>query len=109
LKASEANRKTREEKRFSRYDHVKDGKVEAAEYLASRHKNFDKLDGDHNGALSFQQYAVKGIEKFNGAGGQKGWWPPAEFAKTAPLPPKHKTCSCGSTAPQVASADNNDD
>jgi hypothetical protein len=109
LKAPEASPKTREEKRFSRYDHDKDGKVEAAEYLASRHKNFDKLDGDHNGTLSFQEYAVKGIEKFNGAGGQKGWLSPAEFAKTAPPPAKHKTCSCGSTAPQVASADDNND
>ena len=53
LKAPEANWKTREEKRFSRYDHVKDGKVEAAEYLASRHKNFDKLDGDHNARSRF--------------------------------------------------------
>src|SRR4051794_38521146 len=52
LKAPEASPKSREEKRFSRYDHDKDGKVEAAEYLASRRKNFDKLDGDHNGALS---------------------------------------------------------
>jgi hypothetical protein len=94
LKAPEASPKTREEKRFSRYDHDKDGEVEAAEYLASRHKNFDKLDGDHNGALSFQEYAVKGTEKFNGAGGKKGWLSAAEFATTAPPPPKRKTCSC---------------
>jgi hypothetical protein len=109
LKAPEASPKSREEKRFSRYDHDKDGKVEAGEYLASRRKNFDKLDADHNGALSFQEYAVKGIEKFNGAGGKKGWLSPAEFAKTAPPPPKHKTCSCGRTAPVVASADDGND
>ena len=42
----------------------KDGKVEAEEYLAARRRNFDKLDLDHNGALSFQEYAAKGIEKF---------------------------------------------
>ena len=109
LKAPEASAKSREEKRFSRYDHDKDGKVEAAEYLASRRKNFDKLDADHNGALSFQEYAVKGIEKFNGAGGKKGWLSPAEFATTAPPPPKHKTCSCGRAAPAVASADDASD
>ena len=108
LEAPEASPKSREEKRFSRYDHDKDGKVEAAEYLAARRRNFDKLDADHNGALAFQEYAVKGIEKFNGAGGKKGWLSPAEFAATAPPPPKHKSCSCGrAEPPQVA--DNSDD
>ena len=98
LVAPEASPKTREEKRFSRYDRDKDGKVEAAEYLAARQRNFAKLDADHNGALSFQEYAVKGIEKFNAADkGRKGWLTEAELATTASPPPKHKTCSCGST------------
>ena len=110
LEAPEASVKTREEKRFSRYDKDKDGKVETMEYLAARRRNFDKLDLDHNGALSFQEYAVKGIEKFNAAGGRKGWLTPAEFVATAPPPAKHKTgCSCRAKAPQVASADNGDD
>ncbi|MFL6764236.1 MAG: EF-hand domain-containing protein [Sphingomicrobium sp.] len=106
LRAPEADPKTREEKRFSRYDKDKDGKVEAEEYLAARRRNFDKLDLDHNGALSFQEYAAKGIEKFNAAGGRKGWLSPAGFVATAPPPAKRKTCSCNA-APQVA--DNNDD
>ena len=55
LEAPEASPKTREEKRFSRYDKDKDGKVEADEYFAARRKNFDKLDLDHDGALSFQE------------------------------------------------------
>ena len=38
LRAPEASSKTREEKRFSRYDKNKDGKVEAEEYLAARRK-----------------------------------------------------------------------
>ena len=109
LQAPEASPKSREERRFSRYDHDKDGKVEAAEYLAARHKNFDKLDADRNGALSFQEYAVKGIEKFNAAGGKKGWLSPAEFVKTAPPPPKRKTCSCGRVSPALASADDGND
>lgn len=103
LEAPEASPKSREEKRFSRYDHDKNGRVEADEYLAARQRNFAKLDADHNGALSFQEYAVKGIEKFTAAGGRKGWLSPAEFVKTAPPPPKHKKCSCGSS--YVASAD----
>ena len=107
LEAPEASAKTREEKRFARYDEDKDGKVETMEYLAARRRNFDKLDVDHNGALSFAEYAVKGIEKFNAAGGRKGFLTPAEFVATAPPPPKHKLgCSCSRT-PQVA--ENSDD
>jgi len=109
LEAPEATAKTREEKRFSRYDKDKDGKVETMEYLAARRRNFDKLDLDHNGALSFQEYAVKGIEKFNAAGGGKGFLTPAEFVATAPPAPKRKLgCSCQSRAPEVASADDGD-
>jgi len=94
LEAPEASPKNREEKRFSRYDKDKDGKIESAEYFAARRKNFDKLDLDHNGALSFQEYAIKGIEKFQGADKDRsGWLTAAEFAATAPPPPKHKTCS----------------
>ena len=108
LQAPEASAKTREEKRFSRYDKDKDGKVETMEYLSARRRNFDKLDLDHNGGLSFQEYAVKGIEKFNAAGGKKGWLTPAEFVATAPPPAKHKLgCSCAK-APEVASADDGD-
>jgi hypothetical protein len=106
LRAPEADPKTREQKRFGRYDKNKDGKVESDEYLAARRRNFDKLDTDHNAALSFQEYAVKGIEKFNAAGGRKGWLSSAEFVATTPPPPKHKACSCNA-APQLA--DSNED
>jgi EF hand len=103
LEAPEASAKTREEKRFGRYDKNKDGKVQADEYLAARRRNFDKLDGDHNGALSFQEYAAKGIEKFDAAGGRKGWLSPAEFVATAPPPAKRKAgCSCRTSTPAVA-------
>jgi hypothetical protein len=108
LQAPEADAKTREEKRFSRYDKNKDGKVAADEYLAARRRNFDKLDLDHNGALGFQEYAAKGIEKFNTAGGRKGWLSAAEFVATAPPPAKHKA-ACGCRSPAPAESDNNDD
>jgi hypothetical protein len=107
LQAPEADPKTREAKRFSRYDKNKDGKVEADEYLAARRRNFDKLDIDHNGALSFPEYAAKGIEKFNGAGGRKGWLSETEFVATAPPAAKRKACSC--RAPAAVPADDNSD
>jgi hypothetical protein len=108
LQAPEASAKTREEKRFARYDKDKNGKVEAGEYLAARRRNFDKLDIDRNGTLGFQEYAAKGIEKFNAAGGRKGWLSPAEFVATAPPPAKHKTaCSC--RVPAADAAENSDD
>lgn len=109
LQAPEASAKTREEKRFSRYDKNKDGKVQSDEHLAARRRNYEKLDADHNGALSFQEYAVKGIEKFNAAGGRKGWLSPAEFVATAPPPAKRKACSCGRVEPAATVAENNDD
>lgn len=102
LKAPEATEKSREEKRFSRYDKNKDGKVQIDEYLAARRKNFDKLDLDHNGALSFPEYAAEAIDKFKGAGGAKGFLTEAEFATTAPPRSKKRrtSCSCRAPAPQ---------
>lgn len=62
-----ASEKTREEKRFARYDKDKNGAVAQSEYLAGRRKGFDKLDINHDGRLSFEEYAVKGIQKFAAA------------------------------------------
>jgi hypothetical protein len=113
LVAPEADEKTRAQKRFNRYDKNKDGKVEVDEYLAARRRNFDKLDLDHNGALSFQEYAAKGIDKFNSAGGRKGWLTEAEFATTAPPRNAKRKGSCSCRAPErepaQTTADNNDE
>jgi hypothetical protein len=78
-----ASEKTREEKRFARYDKDKNGQVAQAEYLAGRRKGFDKLDLNHDGKLSFEEYAVKGIQKFAAADKDKsGQLGAAEFATT---------------------------
>jgi hypothetical protein len=96
LQAPEASAKSREEKRFSRADKDKDGKIEAEEVLGSRRKAFAKLDTNGNGALSFEEWAAKTIGKFKGADADKsGTLTAAEYATTAPPPPKHKPkCSC---------------
>ena len=55
LEAPEASAKSREEKRFSRADKDKNGKIEAAELLEPRRKAFAKLDTNGNGNLSFEE------------------------------------------------------
>ena len=99
LQAPEASEKTREEKRFSRADKNKDGKIESEEYFAARRRNFDKLDANHDGKLGFEEYAAKAIDKFNTAGGRKGWLTEAEFATTAAPRSKHRICSCRQPEP----------
>ena len=95
LEAPEASPKNREEKRFSRADRNKDGRIEAEELLGPRRKAFAKLDTNGNGALSFEEWAVKSIDKFKGADrDHTGWLTPAEYATTAPPPPKPKKCAC---------------
>jgi EF hand len=63
----EASERTREEKRFARYDKDKNGAVARAEYLASRQKGFAKLDVNGDGRISFEEYAVKAVVKFAAA------------------------------------------
>jgi hypothetical protein len=45
--------------------------------------------------LSFDEWAVKTIDKFDGADRDRsGWLSAAEYASTAPPPPKKRRCSC---------------
>jgi hypothetical protein len=98
LQAPEATPKTREEKRFSRADKNKNGRIEANELLDPRRKAFAKLDTNGNGALSFEEWAVKTIGKFQGADKDRnGILTAAEYAMTAPPAPKHPSCSCART------------
>jgi hypothetical protein len=96
LEAPEASAKSREEKRFSRADKDKNGKIEPEELLGSRRKAFAKLDTSGNGALSFEEWAATTFDKFKGADKDRsGWLTPAEYATTAPPAPKHKAkCGC---------------
>jgi hypothetical protein len=82
--APEATERTREQKRFDRYDKDRDGSVTREEYLAARRKAYAKLDADHDGRLSFDEWAVKATTKFAGADTDStGAMTPAEFATTA--------------------------
>ena len=92
----EATPKSREEKRFARADKDDDGRITAAELFEPRRKAFAKLDGNGNGTLSFEEWAVKTVDKFAGADKDRsGWLTPAEYAVTAPKPAKKKArCSC---------------
>jgi hypothetical protein len=79
----QASDKTREEKRFSRYDKDKDGKVAREEYLAARRKAFAKLDLNGDGKLSFDEWAAKAIGRFDSADADKsGALSPPEFTTT---------------------------
>jgi hypothetical protein len=102
----EASDKTREQKRFSRYDKDKNGGVSRDEYFQSRRKAFAKLDVNGDGKLGFEEYASKTVQKFVGADKDrsgiltateflatrvprkegKAKCPPPERHKTAPLP-----------------------
>ena len=95
LRAPESTPKSREERRFSRADKDKNGRIEREEMLGPRRKAFAKLDGNNNGALSFEEWAAKSIDKFGGADRDRsGTLTAAEFATTAPPPPKRKRCAC---------------
>jgi hypothetical protein len=94
-RAPEATPKSREEKRFSRADKNDDGLIQAEELLAPRRKAYAKLDKNGDGRLSFDEWAVKTIEKFNTADRDRSrTLTPAEYTTTAPKPTKRKSCSC---------------
>ncbi len=79
-----ADARTKEEKRFNRYDKDKNGGVSREEYLLSRRKAYAKLDLNGDGKLSFDEYAVKTVTKFAKADGDRtGALSRPEFATTA--------------------------
>ena len=95
LRAPEASPKSREERRFSRADKDDDGRITRAELLQPREKAFAKLDKNGNGTLSFEEWAVRTIDKFDGADADRsGWLTPAEYATTAPKTRPKPKCRC---------------
>lgn len=93
--APEADAKSKEEKRFARADLDENGRISLAELVEPRRKVFAKLDVNRDGKLGFEEWAVKTIDKFEEADGDKSkWLTPNEYASTAPKPKKKPACSC---------------
>jgi hypothetical protein len=59
-----ATERTREEKRFDRYDKDRDERITRDEYLATRRKAYAKLDTNGDGRLSFDEWAIRTTGKF---------------------------------------------
>ena len=80
-----ASDRTREQKRFDRYDKDRDDRVTLAEMMEPRRKAFAKLDRNGDGRLSFEEWAVRSSTRFADADADKsGVLTRAEFATTAP-------------------------
>lgn len=79
----QASERSREEKRFARYDRDRNGAVGRDEYLFNRHRAFERLDVNHDGRIDFAEYAAKGAAKFTAADRDRnGALNAAEFATT---------------------------
>lgn len=104
--APEASPKTREQKRFGRYDKDKDGAITRDEYLQARRKAFAKLDTNGDGRLAFDEWATKAIGKFSSADRDgSGAMNAAEFATTAVKRKAPRRVNC---PPQQAQAQTDD-
>lgn len=102
--------RSREQKRFDRYDKDRDELITRDEYLLSRRKAFAKLDTNGDGRLSFDEWAVKTTQKFSTADSDNsGALTRAEFRTTAPKPKKPSTgkakCDCPQAPPATDSAE----
>jgi hypothetical protein len=94
LDAPPSAEKSREEKRFARYDDNQDGIITRAEMLETRRKPFQKLDVDGNGSLSFEEWAVTTAERFAKADRDRsGTLTAKEFATTR-RETRPKRCDC---------------
>lgn len=83
--APRATERTREQKRFDRYDKDRNQQVAREEYLLSRRKAFARLDTNRDGQLGFDEWAAKTLGKFAAADRDKsGALDRPEFLATAP-------------------------
>lgn len=91
----EATELTREQRRFFRYDRNRDLRVTRSEMLSTRSAAFRKLDKDGNNLLTFEEWAVATVDKFDKADRNRDReLSQAEFASTAPKPAARPACRC---------------
>jgi hypothetical protein len=91
----EASELTREQQRFFRYDRDRDLRITRNEMLSSRTGAFRELDADGNNLLTFEEWAVATVERFEGADRDRdGELNQPEFATTAPRPTPRPRCNC---------------
>jgi len=101
-----ASARTREEKRFARYDRDRNGAVSRDEFLNARRRAFAKLDTDGDGRLSFEEYAVKGTKRFADADADRdGRLGAPEFATTRVVRKARPDPRCPPAAPRDADAE----
>lgn len=82
---AEADPRSKEERRFDRYDRDRDGIIGRNEMMSSRTKAFKVLDKDGNNLLSFEEWAVATADRFAQADADMdGKVTRPEFAATAP-------------------------
>ncbi|MHA6317431.1 EF-hand domain-containing protein [Altererythrobacter sp. CAU 1778] len=92
----EATELTKEQRRFFRYDRNRDLRITRNEMLSTRSAAFRKLDKDGNNLLTFEEWAVTTVDKFEGADANRDReLTQREFAATAPKPsPRKPACRC---------------
>lgn len=91
----QAEERTREQKRFDRYDKDRDSSITRDEYLASRRKAYAKLDSNGDGRLSFDEWVRKTSDKFAKADGDgTGALTRAEFETTKVKRKSPARCAC---------------
>jgi hypothetical protein len=92
-----ADARTREQKRFDRIDKDRDDAITKDEFFALRRKAFARLDTNHDGKLGFDEWAIRGVQRFGGADRDKsGALDRKEFETTAlkRKPPVRPRCDC---------------
>ena len=91
----EATELTREQRSFFLYDRDRDLKITRNEMLSTRTDAFRKLDKDGNNLLTFEEWAVATVDRFEGADADRdGELSQKEFATTAPKPAATPRCRC---------------
>lgn len=91
----EATELNKEQQRFFRYDRNRDWRISRNEMLSTRADGFRKLDRDGNNLLTFEEWAVATVTKFEGADiDSDRELTPEEFVTTRPKPAKKPACAC---------------